>query len=233
MSWFDQVFMYCERGLDGSFWAEPFNAVSNAAFLIAAAAALTAWLRCAPAARGLVELILIGLVAVIGIGSFLFHTLATRWAALADVLPITVFMIAYLVFALRRFVGLAWPLCLGLLGLFCLSLYGAESIRCGDRPCLNGSIGYLPAFAAMALIGGWLWRAEHPAAKLVLAAAAVFAVSLTLRTLDRALCPATQLLGGRALGTHFLWHLANATLLYLLLAAAVADGRRQATARSR
>lgn len=220
MEWGAKIFSYCERGLDPGLWAEPLNAVSNAAFLIAAAVALVEWRRTNETRPAWIELALIGLVAVIGIGSFLFHTFATRWAVLADVLPITVFMIAYLGYALVRFVRLPWLWATLLLIGFVGTLWGAESIQCGSRPCLNGSVGYLPALAALALIGGWLTWSGHAAGRIVLAGAGVFLVSLTFRTLDREVCPATA-----QLGTHFIWHIANATLLYLLLIAAVRFGQ--------
>ena len=35
MEWFEAVDGYCER-VDAAFWSEPINAVTNAAFLIAA-----------------------------------------------------------------------------------------------------------------------------------------------------------------------------------------------------
>jgi hypothetical protein len=38
MNWQESVIDYCER-LDGRLWSEPLNALSNGAFLIAAAAA--------------------------------------------------------------------------------------------------------------------------------------------------------------------------------------------------
>lgn len=224
MAWQQQIFAYCERGLDPGFWAEPLNAVSNAAFLIAAAIAFAAWQRERVHRPALVELALLVLVAVIGVGSFLFHTYATRWAVIADVLPITVFMIAYLAYALRRLVRLSWLGSGMMLALFVLSLWGAESVDCGARPCLNGSAGYLPALAALGLIGGWLVWSGHAAGRLIATGAAVFLVSLTLRTLDRDLCAATAFLGARRGGTHFLWHVCNATLLGLLLIAAVRHG---------
>ncbi len=106
MNWNEKVFAYCERGSDPGFWAEPLNAVSNAAFIIAAVLALIDWRR---SRREAMELLLIITVFLIGIGSFLFHTVATKWARFGDVAPIGVFMLGYLVFALRRFVGLNWP----------------------------------------------------------------------------------------------------------------------------
>ena len=51
-------------------------------------------------------------------------------------------------------------------------------------------------------------------------AGAAFAVSLTMRSLDGPLC------GVFPLGTHWLWHLLNALVLYLLLRAAVLYGPR-------
>ncbi len=224
LNWNAQIFAYCERGLKTSFWAEPLNAVSNAAFLIAAAAALIAWMRANGGKRGAAELLLILVVAVIGVGSFLFHTFATRWAALADVIPITLFMIAFLAYALRRFAGAAWLVTAALVALFIGTLVAAGSIRCGGGACLNGSVGYLPALAALALVGGGLSWTGHRAGSWLLAGALVFAVSLTFRTLDRALCPMTALFHGRMLGTHFLWHIMNATLLYLLLVAGIRYG---------
>jgi hypothetical protein len=221
MSQTNKIFAYCERGLDPGFWAEPLNALSNVAFLVAAAAALRQW-RALPdrqARRG--SVVLIGLVMVIGIGSFLFHTMATPWAALADVIPITLFMIAYLGYALRRFAGLSWPLLLGLVAGFIGSLVGAGMIKCGGKACFNGSLGYLPALLALWLIGAVLWVRRHPAAKSLLLGGGIFLLSLGLRTLDQAACPATALFGGVALGTHFLWHIANAILLFVLLSTAL------------
>jgi hypothetical protein len=226
-----QLFMYCERGRNTAFWAEPLNALSNAAFLIAAVLALMLWQRWrhdlsgAPRRTG-TELMLILVVLVIGIGSFLFHTYATRWAVIADVVPITIFMIVYLAYVLRRFLGLGWIVTLASVAMFMVALREADMMRCAGGPCLNGSVGYLPALAVLLGIGGWLGFKGHPAARWILGAGAIFAVSLVFRTLDRSICPQTALFGGRMIGTHFIWHLCNATLLFLLLSAAIRHGGR-------
>ena len=85
--------LYCER-LDPGLWAEPINALANLAFLVAAFAAwrLTNQCRSMSVETGL----LIGLMLAIGTGSGLFHTFATSWARVLDVLPILLFQIAYL-----------------------------------------------------------------------------------------------------------------------------------------
>src|SRR3954464_12359934 len=104
-SWSDPVDLYCER-LDAGFGAEPLNAVSNAAFVIAAGAAFLRWRRAG--ASDVPALLLIVVVAGVGTGSFLFHTLANRWSELADVLPIAVFIYGY--FFLARLMAAWHPL---------------------------------------------------------------------------------------------------------------------------
>ena len=52
------------------------------------------------------------------------------------------------------------------------------------KPCLNGSLFYLPALAALIVVGLLLEERRHRAAPYLLWAAAIFAVSITLRSLD-------------------------------------------------
>jgi hypothetical protein len=209
MDWSRPVDIYCER-TDPSFWAEPVNALTNAAFLIAAVLAFVQWRRAGN--RDWPALALIVLVAVIGVGSFIFHTVATQGAVLFDTVPIAVFIYAYLFFALRRFMGLGLMAAVALLiGFVALSI--AEGMLVPAR-ALNGSHAYLPALAATLVIG-WLVRCR-PAGPFVLAAGVTLIVSLVFRTIDSAVCPAFPL------GSHFLWHLLNAVALYLLLRAALA-----------
>lgn len=233
MDFSEKIFRYCERGSDPSFWAEPLNALSNAAFLIAALTALLGWLRLAPEHRKPTELGLIALLAAIGIGSFLFHTFATRWAGFADTAPIGLFMLCYLAYALRRHLRLGWSVVAVCLAAFIWSLQAAGSVSCSvglisvveaaRGPCLNGTAGYVPAFLALMLVAAALTLARHPAARLLALASGVFLASMFLRTVDWEICDWTVLAGHRT-GTHFLWHVLNAALLYVLLLAALRHG---------
>jgi hypothetical protein len=235
MSWTDRIFAYCERAGDPAFWAEPFNAVSNVAFLISALAGAMMLARSPGAGSRLIEWALVALVTVIGIGSFLFHTYATRWASVADTAPIGIFMIGYLAYATRRFLGAPY-LAVGVaVAMFLAAMRWASAIPCdpqllpitvaAGRPCFNGSLGYVPALAALLLIGAALRLRGHAAGWPVLAAGAIFTVSLALRTVDFEVCGTTSFLG-QARGTHALWHMLNALLLFILLAAAIRHGRR-------
>jgi hypothetical protein len=82
---------------------------------------------------------------------------------------------------------------------------------------LHGSIAYLPALGAMAIFAALLWprRLRRQTANSLALAALVFAASLTLRTMDGEVCAAFPL------GTHFLWHILNAFVLWLLLRTAM------------
>lgn len=78
-NWGSVIDGYCER-TGPEFWSEPVNALTNAAFLVAA---FVMWRR--TGGRLPLANLMILLLALIGVGSFLFHTFATTWAALADV----------------------------------------------------------------------------------------------------------------------------------------------------
>ena len=210
--WSTPIDLYCER-TDPSFWAEPVNALSNAAFLIAAALAYRDWRR-----RGddLAMLLLIAVTVLVGLGSFAFHTLATRGAALLDVIPIALFIHGYLYVALRRFVGVGIVWSLAIVVAFFAVTQALTAVL--PRGLLNSSVGYLPALAAMLTIG-WVVRAAAPG-RALLRAAAVFAVSLTFRTVDLMVCASLPV------GTHPLWHMLNAVVLYMLLRAAIRAPRR-------
>ena len=206
MDWSSPIDSYCER-TDATLWSEPLNAVSNLAFLIAAVAAA----RRAGTDRPVLAFAM--LIAVIGIGSFLFHTFANKWSVLADVIPIAIFIYGYFYLVMRRFLGLAWPVALLAVLAF---LVGSQAVEAMFPPgFLNGSGGYLPPWGAMFAIGGVLLLRGAPGAGLILAAGGVFTLSLTFRSIDHAVCAAWPV------GVHYLWHVLNALTLYLLLAAAL------------
>ncbi|GLS24293.1 hypothetical protein [Marinibactrum halimedae] len=194
--------LYCER-LGAGLWAEPFNAVSNLSFFIAA------W--CLHrlishthtehiATRGLEVLLF-----AIALGSSAFHTFATQWALFADSTPIALFQLWFLaVYSYYVMKWNGWQV-----GLFIVSFF-----LCGVgigvlKLDMNGSEGYLPPLLYLLGLGVYHFLKKLPESFLLLAAGAVFALSLTFRTIDDSIC------GVFPLGTHFLWHLLNGVVLYL------------------
>ncbi len=220
MDWTAAVDIYCERtGPD--FWSEPVNALSNLAFVVAAILPLLAMRRAGE--RDALLTVLCVIAFCIGVGSFLFHTVAERWAGLADVIPILLFIVGFLYAAMNRLFGLRWPWAIvGTMAAFGASLFARNVGVWMAGGTVNGSEGYFPA---LALLGGSalvLAVQGKRAARPVAVATGVFALSLTARSVDMAVCP------GLPLGTHFLWHLLNGTMIGILLFALHRHGRRPA-----
>jgi hypothetical protein len=231
----EHVFLYCERGTSGALLAEPITAASNGAFLLAALTGLALVLLRPRESRSTDHYLLVGLVLLIGLGSLAFHLYATMGTELADVLPIGIFMLVYFGFALNRFLGVpvGWAMLL-VIGFTALMAANMQ-VKCWDggigipgpevqrvKPCLNGSLFYLPALGVLIVVGLLLEERRHRAAPYLLWAAAILAASITLRTLDMALCDKV-VIEGRKIGTHFAWHVLNAVALFLLLRASLED----------
>jgi hypothetical protein len=236
MNFGEHVFLYCERGTNAAMLAEPINAVSNAAFLLAALVGLQLVMWRPPEERSPDLFLLPVLVLFIGLGSLAFHLYADQGTVLADVLPISVFMLVYLGFALNRFLAVPPGFTVLLVIGFAAMVGIVMQVQCGEgaigfagaelkgaKPCLNGSLFYLPALVALIVVGLILHERGHKAAPWLLWAAAIFAVSITLRSLDLALCDKV-VIEGRKVGTHFAWHVLNALTLFLLLRASLEGG---------
>lgn len=212
MAYYD---LYCER-LGPGLLAEPVNALTNAAFLVAA---WYAWRD----ARAVGQLdattrLLIGLVAAIGVGSALFHTFATGWARLLDEVPILLLQLLFLWAYTRRVIGVArWT------AAAMVAAYLALAVYCrGFGHVLNGSLIYLPAML-MALGLGLYHLSTQPRFRTwLLRAAVLLAAAILMRTFDASLCELFPL------GTHFMWHLLVAWVTYLSMRALTTATRANA-----
>lgn len=197
MEWTRYVDGYCER-LGPGLLAEPANAVTNLAFI---AAALWLWRR----ARG-VERVLVVLLFLIGVGSGLFHTFAQAWAGLADVLPIAGFVLVYVYAANRHFWGLSAALSVLGAALFVPYAAAAASVF-GQVPGFAVSAIYWPVPLMIAIYAVALRRRLPEVAQGLAIGAGILCLSLVARSVDEAVCATVPV------GTHFMWHLLNATML--------------------
>lgn len=172
MEWSRRIYGYCERGFGpgigaDSFWAEPLNAITNAAFIIAAATALALALRERRLDGPTLWLIL--LTFVVGIGSFLFHTYAVVWAAIMDTTPIMLFILSYFAISMNRFGGFGWPRAIMLVvGFLALLLGTSYFLRVGvnafaaptgsdvDEGAWLDNLMLVAGFAVVAL-GAWVF----------------------------------------------------------------------------
>ncbi|MEG4391013.1 ceramidase domain-containing protein [Microcoleus sp. BROC3] len=196
------IALYCERTMPG-LWSEPLNAVSNISFLIAAWAIFQLARRQQKVATGIC--ILITLATSIGMGSALFHTFATQWARLLDVIPIMLFQLGFLWLYSRQVVRMKYGYAGGLLVGFLL----ASNFSNKFTNIFNGSLSYAPAFLVLLGLGLYHYQQQKREPFILLAASGVFLLALSFRTLDREICPYFST------GTNFIWHLCNGILLYL------------------
>ncbi|MBE1283065.1 MAG: hypothetical protein GJ676_07115 [Rhodobacteraceae bacterium] len=201
MEWTREIDAYCER-LGPEYWAEPINAITNAAFLVAA---LVMWRRVQGPGLGLARLLCI-ILAAIGIGSYLFHTHATVWAAIADTTPIALYVLTYIFAANRDMWGMRPMWAFGATLLF--FPYAAATLPLFQMvPGLGSSAGYAPV-PLLILIYAVLLRRRLPQASRGLAiGAGILILSIIFRSLDLPTCEGTPF------GTHFMWHILNATML--------------------
>lgn len=244
---------YCERVGPGLL-DEPLNAVTNLAFLIAAvavwfllrvavrevAAAESAIARAdgtpAPAGGRPVAgtagrwpvslLVLVGLMVAIGLGSLAFHTVA-GWTVVLDVVPIALFMVFAFVCALHLFWGLRWPLAwIGAPAFLAFAALVGVVASALDLPPGNYVAALLLLIAVAATLGWSRDRGRRAYSGQFGLAAGLFAISLTLRTIDDSVCSAMPI------GTHFLWHLFNAAVLYVVARAEVLRWRELSLSRA-
>ena len=85
---------------------------------------------------------------------------------------------------------------------------------------------YLPALLAMIIVGMMAAERHRKAAPYILWAAVIFIVSILLRSFDFVFCDLV-VIDGRKVGTHFMWHLLNGLVLFLLLRATLETGSKE------
>ena len=199
MNWFETIDGYCER-IDASFWSEPLNAVTNAVFLMAAIWVLRRE-ELNNKARALAFLL-----GMIGIASFLFHSVATAWAGALDVLFILLFTLLYIFVATEDFLGLprrsALVVTLGYFPFLVvvdwltlpLSVLGSTRI-------------YIPILILITLYSLILYKKFPYLSRGLAMGALLLTISMFARSVDLPLCETIST------GTHFLWHVINAIML--------------------
>lgn len=213
----------CER--HGLGWlAEPLNVVSSFAFMAVAISIYRYYKREEDLQRKWIWDIhaLTFITFLIGFNSVLFHAFPNPTTELMDTLAIVFFIIIYFWSVLFR---------IGRCNLFQASIcfiafVGFSHIFVHQFPnALNDSIGYLSSMIALIMIAVHLHLKARPSSQHFMLAAIIGVCSLFCRAIDKEVCPMLPI------GTHFLWHTLNATLLYILLKQIVRNVNREARLR--
>lgn len=210
----------CERhGL--GLMSEPLNAISNLGFLYVAIAIYRFWRTHEDLERRWIWdiKILTLLIFIIGVNSIVFHIHPTQFTELMDTLPIVAFILLYFgsvlfrIFKCTRFQAFV----------SIIAFLGFSHMLVHQFPrALNDSIGYLSSMIALIVIAVWLHMRARPSSQYFMLAALIGVVSLFFRAVDRGVCDVWPY------GTHFLWHVCNATLLYILMKQIIRNVNREA-----
>ncbi|TSC83249.1 MAG: hypothetical protein G01um101419_79 [Parcubacteria group bacterium Gr01-1014_19] len=192
--------IYLERHSDGLF-AEPFNALSNIAFFVAAYFLYRLASR-HPQDRRWECRVLPALLVLIGVGSLLFHTARGGYTFLCDVLPIGAFIILVM-FSLFRWLTNSARWSIALIAVFLLIQLAIP------RGALNGCLPYIVTLMVLVKITPCAFHRcglkAIPLAWLCMALGSAIA----FRAIDLVSSPVFPM------GTHWLWHIGTAASAYL------------------
>lgn len=195
---------YCER-VNDNFFNEPINAISNIFFLIISV--FTYRLQKELKVKKIFYFLPI-LIFCIGLGSFFFHLKPNTITLYLDVFPIFLFSVLFIILfnkyelkisALNNFLFIFSYL---LLFVFITPMLSYEF--------LNGSEFYFVNYLVLAIYTIILFFKKSQNFKLIFLALLIFNISIILRTIDNLVCDIFKI------GTHFLWHIINAYLLFIL-----------------
>jgi len=209
---FNYIDAYCERaGINGLF-AEPLNLITNIAFVIGAFL-LFKFLQKNKIllAKNWDIIFLVVNLAVIGFGSAAYHSIPNAVTLNLDVIPIAIFIHFYLTCFFIRVLGLK-----PVVAVICLFIFIASGVVFQNNfspDTLNGTIMYVPTYLTLLLmIGAMCFIKHNPLYQHLITTAIIWTFSLAFRTVDMEMCNYTL-----EIGTHFLWHLLNAVVLYRLV----------------
>lgn len=203
---------YCER-ITTSLWDEPFNIISNIAFIIVAIVVFRKAQSTIPAGNNRYTdiWILTALILTIGVGSALWHILAQYWALWTDRTPILLFISLFLLSCLVRVLHLS--LVKAIIVLLILHASNGLVLSIFPTATLNGSLFYLPTALLLFGISFVLWHKGDRQKSYFLAGSILLTIAITFRTVDLSAC------GTIPVGTHFIWHILVAITIYVLMTA--------------
>ncbi len=196
---------YCERQGPGVF-AEPVNAITNAAFLIAGLLALREIQKHTEVSPGTQALP--WMLAIVAVGSALYHTIRNPYTLVIDAVPLFAFILWAIFLLLRQGLRTERPAAIIVTAFVALEILLSATV---PREFLNGSTRHAVALAFSGFVvliiarrfGNIAWRAVP--------VLSFYALAVICRTVDPLVCPSFPI------GTHFLWHVFGATASFFVV----------------
>jgi ceramidase len=198
---------YCER-IGNGFFGEPLNLFTNFLFILSA---YLAW--CILAKSSVLNKrylrVLVALIALVGIGSFIFHATPNEFTILLDAVPIYIFIILSLLFLLKKLTE-SWLYSVGLGALIASILVGASALLPSNF--LNGSFRHVLILLTVFVILLWMLKKYGKVALGLIPVLVLYVLAITARSVDQLVCMVIPF------GTHFIWHILNAAVCYFVIA---------------
>jgi hypothetical protein len=203
------IYGLCERAAPGIL-QEPLNTLTNLGFLIAAFFIYKLY-RNNPdyEAKKLWDIYVLNILMVcIGIASISFHTAPSYYTEIADTAFIVIFIVVYFTSAMFRIINLKkYPVLICMMAF----VFTTKALVSYFPNALNDSVAYLSSMAAIIFIAFYLNLKRRAAATAFMMASIIGCVSLFFRVVDKEVCDVVPT------GTHFLWHIFNSILIYILM----------------
>ena len=196
----DSNFFYCERN-NLTLLAEPLNLFTNILFLFFS---ILLFFDNTIKDKNF-SFILFG----IGIGSMLYHSIATTFTALVDIAFIILFIFYYLVILYNKlYIKKNYAYILSVIFIVFCYAFGYVFYN----SFLGSSAFYFPILLHLILLLFYfIYEKKYFYFKKFIFIPLLFLISLYLRTVDIKYCSAFSI------GTHFFWHILNSIVLYLLI----------------
>ncbi len=199
--------IYCEQAAFSDVF-EPLNGITNFAFIIAGIVLFFRFKK--QAISSLPAKILAALLIAVGIGSLAWHTYRNDFTFWIDTIPIYLFVVYYLWVYVSHSVHKLPLRILFFLGFFIYTpvlIYLFQDLQ-STKVFGNGSLEYIVALSYFVVLQMYNKAHKKELVKPSLVVVFLFMVSLVFRQLDLVSC---DLVG---FGTHFMWHIFNAIVLY-------------------
>lgn len=201
---------YCERGASGALLAEPINAFTNLAFLIAGYLGFRVLKEKQIKSKEMRALP--WMLSLVGLGSFIYHTARNSTTLIFDALPIYFFILYALFLTLSELFKSRMKSIFALVGFVGLEVFLSIYV---PREFLNGSIRHIAAIVFIILIGWFaVKRYGNTVVRPLAGVIGLYAFAIFFRSIDAWICTWIPI------GTHFLWHIlaafAGYQAIYLL-----------------
>ncbi len=193
--------LYCEQGSINQLF-EPLNSLSNMFFVLSAILLFLYFQK--KKITDSKSKLFIGLISAIGFGSLIWHIVPTEVTFFLDVIPIALFLIIYLFFLLEKIVKQRRMASL-IMGVYLLVVVLGFIIFPVPFSSYGGIYIATLLFLSGTVVAARLKNVLFKQASMIFV---LFLVAFITRQLDLILCSLFPF------GTHFVWHMINAFIVY-------------------